>query len=111
MSSANVLPSVPAYGVSAEDSAEGAEMQTLYPVLPTQPDNFRMQKASEVLKYLSDEVDHYRLVAKKYKRTKTIINYSSFIAGGVSGVLSAGGVGAALAGIGAAVLTGFYKKT
>ena len=81
MSSANVLPSAPAYG--------DAEIQTLYPALPTQPnDKFRMQKANEVLKYLSDEVSHYRLVAKKYKSTNTIINYASFCAGGVSGALS-----------------------
>ena len=117
----NVLPTAPAY--------EQTETQTtLYPVLQTQPDNnFRMQKANEVLKYLSDEVSHYRLVAKKYKRTKTIINYVSFSAGGVSGFLSAGGVAAAFSGIGipaaiaigcvaslfgltAAGLTGFYKK-
>ena len=86
-----------------------------------------MQKANEVLKYLSDEVSHYRLVAKKYKRTKTIINYASFSAGGISGFLSAGGVAAAftvigapasipigcvasLFGLTAAGLTGFYKK-
>ena len=76
---------------------------------------------------LSDEVSHYRLVAKKYKRTKTIINYAGFSAGGISGFLSAGGVAAAFTGIGvpaaipigcvaslfgltAAGLTGFYKK-
>ena len=86
-----------------------------------------MHKANEVLKYLSDEVSHYRLVAKKYKRTKTIINYASFSAGGISGFLSAGGVAAAFTGIGipaalpigcvaslfgltAAGFTGFYKK-
>ncbi|KAL9971967.1 hypothetical protein ACROYT_G018198 [Oculina patagonica] len=90
MSSANVLPSAPAYGVHEEDSVKHAEAQTLYPALPQQND-FRLQKANEVLKYLSEEVDHYRLVAKKYKRTKTIINYACFIAGGVSGALSAGG--------------------
>ena len=114
--SSNVLPTAPAY--------EQTETQTtLYPVLPTQPDNnFRMQKANEVLKYLSDEVSHYRLVAKEYKRTKTIINYASFSAGGISGFPSAGGVAAAFTGIGipAAIpigcvaslfgLTGFYKK-
>ena len=90
----NVLPTAPAY--------EQTETQTkLYPGLPTQPDNnFRMQKANEFLKYLSDEVSHYRLVAKKYKRTKTIINYASFSSGGISGLLSAGGVGAAFSGIG-----------
>ena len=117
----NVLPTAPAY--------EQTETQTtLYPILPTQPDNnFRMQKANEVLKYLSDEVSHYRLVAKKYKRTKTIINYASFSAGGISGFLSAGSVAAAftvigapatipigcvasLFGLTAAGLTGFYKK-
>ena len=119
--SSNVLPSAPDY-------YEETETQTLYPVLPTQPDNnFRMQKANEVLKYLSDEVSHYRLVAKKYKRTKTIINYASFSFGGISGFLSAGGVAAAFTVIGApaaipigcvasffgltaAGLTGFYKK-
>ena len=121
--SSNVLPTAPAYAETE------TEMQTtLYPVLPTQQDNnFRMQKANEVLKYLSDEVSHYRLVAKKYKRTKTIINYASFSAGGISGFLSAGGVAAAFSVIGApasipigcvaslfgltaAGLTGFYKK-
>ena len=119
--SSNVLPSAPAY--------EQTETQTtLYPALPTQPDNyFRMQKANEVLKYLSDEVSHYRLVAKKYKRTKTIISYASFSAGGISGFLSAGSIAAAftvigapatipigcvasLFGLTAAGLTGFYKK-
>ncbi len=105
MSSANVLPSAPAYGVSAEVPKEHDETQTLYPLLPMQPNNFRLQKANEVLKYLSEEVDNYRLVAKKYKRTKTIINYSSFVAGGVSGALLAGGgggggVGSAITGIG-----------
>ena len=93
MSSANVLPSAPDYGET--------EMQSkLYPVLPTQPDNnFRLQKANKVLKYLSDEVSHYRLVAKKYKRTKTIFNYASFSACGISGFLSGGGVAAAFTGI------------
>ena len=92
----NVLPNAPAY--------EQTETQTkLYPVLQTQPDNnFHMQKANEVLKYLSDEVSHYRLVAKKYERTKTIINYSCFSAVGISGLLSAGGVAAAFTGIGIA---------
>ena len=119
--SSNVLPSAPEYGDAETQS-------TLYPVLPTQPDNtFRMQKANEVLKFLSDETSHYRLVAKKYKRAKTLINYACFSAGGVSGFLSAGGVAAAFTGIGvpaaisigcvaslfgltAAGLTGFYKK-
>ena len=101
--SSNVLPSAPAY------------------------EQTETQKANEALKYLSEEVSHYRLVAKKYKHTKTIINYTSFCAGGISGFLSAGGVAAAFTVIGApasipigcvasffgltaAGLTGFYKK-
>ena len=117
----NVLPTAPAY--------EQTETQTkLYPGLPTQPDNnFYMHKANEVLKNLSDEVSHYRLVAKKYKRTEKIIDYACFSSCGISGFLSAGGVAAALTGIGipaaipigcvaclfgltAAGLTRFYKK-
>ena len=101
----------------------------LYPVLPRQeqPNEFRMQKANEVLRYLNEEVAKYRLVAKKYKRAKTIVTYSCGLAGGVSGLLSGGTIAAAFSGIGvpAAVpigataflfgltatgLTGVYKK-
>ena len=43
--SSNVLPTAPEY-----DKTE--TQTTLYPVLPTQPDNnFRMQKANEVTKF------------------------------------------------------------
>ncbi len=131
MSSANVIPSAPSYSMGAEVPSENAETQTLYPALPTfssqPPDNFRLQKANEVLKYLSDEAEHYRIVAKKYKRAKTGINFATFACGGISGVLSAGSVAAAATGIGipasipiggvaavfgcgAAALTGVYKK-
>ena len=124
----NILPSAPEYEETETQTTLYPVLRGVYPTPPEQPvNNFRMQKANEVLKYLSDEVSHYRLVAKKYKRTKTIINYASFSAGGISGFLSAGGVAAAFTGVGipaalpigcvaslfgltAAGLTGFYKK-
>ena len=68
----NVLPSAPAY-------RETETQTTLYPILPTQPDNnFRMQKANEVLKYLSDEVSHYRLVAKNTNVRKPLSTTLAF---------------------------------
>ena len=68
MSSANVLtPSAP---------------PQMYPDLPS---DFRMKKINEISAALHGEVDHYRTVAKKYKRTKMFVNLG---AGGTS-VLSA----------------------
>jgi len=57
MSSANVLPSAP-------------PEEPLYPVLTVPAENFRLQKIGKMAKVLDQEVGHYRLVAKKYKRAK-----------------------------------------
>lgn len=51
MSSANVLPSAP-------------PEEPLYPQLPSQPENFRLQRINEIANTLDKEVNHYRLVAK-----------------------------------------------
>jgi len=56
MSGANVLP-------------PSAPPEQIYPVLPSHPD-FRMQKVNKISADLNGEVEHYRTVAKKYKRTK-----------------------------------------
>ena len=61
MSSVNVLPSAP-----QKDSR-------LYPLLP----DFRMQKVNEISAALSKNVGHYRVVAKKYKRAKKVVNWSA----------------------------------
>ena len=64
MSSANVLtPSAP---------------PQMYPDLPS---DFRLKKINEISAALHGEVDHYRMVAKKYKRTKIFVNWG---AGGTS---------------------------
>ena len=59
-----------------------APPEQIYPDLPS---DFRMGKINEISATLRYEVDHYRAVAKKYKRTKKFVNYG---AGGTS-VLSA----------------------
>ena len=63
--------------------------------------DFHLQKADDVLNFLNSEVSHYRLVAKKYKRLKNVVNFCGFTTGGISGFLSAGGVIAASSGVGA----------
>ena len=59
--SSNVIPSAP-------------HDESLYPQLPQL--HYRMQKANDVEAALNAEVNHYRIVAKKYKRAKKIVNWS-----------------------------------
>ena len=72
--------------------------ESMYPQLP-QPD-FRMQKANEVESALNAEVNHYRLVAKKYKRAKKIINWSATGTGLLSAACSTASFGSALSVVG-----------
>ena len=61
----NVLPSAPAYDVA----------QPLYPtheLAQLNAEDFRLKKINDLLKELSDEAEHYRQVAKKYKRTHSL---------------------------------------
>ena len=77
----NVLPSAPLYpDLSAHD--------------------FRMQKANEVASSLNAEVEHYRRVAKKYKKAKKIVNWSAGGASSLSAVCSVAGLGSALSVVG-----------
>ena len=70
----NVLPSAP------------HEESSLYPQIS--PHDFRMQKANEIDAALNAEVIHYRIVAKKYKRAKKIVNWSATGCGFLSAGLS-----------------------
>ena len=80
--SSNVIPSAP------------HEESTLYP--PLSPPDFRMQKANEIEAALNDEVVHYRVVAKKYKRAKKIVNWSATVSGLLSFACSSASFGSAL---------------
>ena len=94
MSSANVLPLAPEY--------EGALTQRLCPQVSDQPNSFRLNKINDILTTLNNEVEHYQLVAKKYKRAKTFVHYTAVGSGAVSGVLSACSIGALFTVVGSA---------
>ena len=55
---------------------------------------------NDLLKELSDEVEHYRQVAKKYKRSHTIIHTSAVGLGSISAGLSTEALATALTGFG-----------
>ena len=80
----NVIPSAPE--------------SSIYPQLPQH--DFRMQKANEIAAALNAEVVHYRVVAKKYKRTKKIVNWSTTVTGLLSATCSTASFGSALSVIG-----------
>ena len=89
----NVLPSAPAYN----------EAQQLYPtqeLTQLNAEDFRLKKISDLLKELSDEVEHYRQVAKKYKRSHSLVHTSAVGLGSLSVGLSSGALTTALTGFG-----------
>ena len=78
---------------------------TLYPNLPTTPnaENFRLTEISKCLREINTEIEHYRLVFKKYKKVRKVIHYSVVSLGAMMTVLSSGAVATTLTGIGALV--------
>ena len=89
----DVLPSAPAYN----------EAQPLYPtheLTQLNAEDFRLKKISDLLKELSDEAEHYRHVAKKYKRSHSIVHRSAVGLGSLSVGLSSGALATALTGFG-----------
>ena len=92
----NVLPSAPTY-----DDAQAK--QPLYPMgelAQLNAEDFRLKKINDLLKELSDEVEHYRQVAKKYKRSHPIVHNSAVGLGTLSVGLSSGALATALTGFG-----------
>ena len=96
--SSNLLPTAPAY--------EQTETQTtLYPNLITTPnaENFRLTEISKYVREINSEIEHYRLVLKKYKKVRKVIHYSVVCLGAMTTVLSSGAVATSLTGLGALV--------
>ena len=92
----NVLPSAPAYN-------EAQPQQPLYPLgelTQLNAEHFRLKKINDLLKELSDEVEHYRQVAKKYKRGHSMVHSSAVGLGSLSVGLSSGALATALTGFG-----------
>ena len=91
----NVLPSAPAY--------DQTQQQPLYPtneLAQLNAEDFRLKKINDLLKELSNEAEHYRQVAKKYKRSYSMVHTSTVGLGSLSGVLSSGALATALTGFG-----------
>ena len=63
-----------------------------------------MGKVNEIASALVQEVLHYRLVRKKYKREKTFVNWAAGVLGSLGGLASSAGLASALTGIGIPVV-------
>ena len=63
-------------------------------------ENFRLTEISKNLREISDEIEHYRLVLKKYKKVRKVSHYSVVCLGAMTTVLSSGAVGTSLTGVG-----------
>ena len=77
--------------------------QPLYPtneLTQLNAEDFRLKKVSDLLRELSDEAEHYRHVAKKYKRSHSIVHKSAVGLGALSVGLSSGALATALTGFG-----------
>ena len=97
MSFTNVLPSAP------PPQQQQQQQQHLYPmseISQINAEDFRLKKISDLLKELSDEAEHYRHVAKKYKRSHSIVHRSAVGLGSLSFGLSSSALATALTGFG-----------
>ena len=75
----------------------------LYPmneITQINAEDFRLKKISDLQTELKNEADHYRQVAKKYKRTHNIIHVSAVGLGSLSAGLSSATLATALTGFG-----------
>ena len=91
----NVLPSAPAY-----DETQPKQLYPMQELTQLNAEDFRLKKINDLLKELSDEVEHYRQVAKKYKRSHSMVHASAVGLGSLSVGLSSGALGTALTGVG-----------
>ena len=63
-------------------------------------EDFRLKKINDLLKELSDEAEHYRQVAKKYKRAHSTVHGAAVGLGSLFFGLSSGALATALTGFG-----------
>ena len=87
MSSANVIPSAP-------------ELYPINEITQINAEDFRLKKISDLQTELSNEAEHYRQVAKKYKRTHSMAHISAVDLGSLSAGLSSATLATALTGFG-----------
>ena len=98
MSDMNVLPSAPP--PSPENSIyPKLEQHTQTPISVSSHD-FRLTKINEIAAELAHEVQHYRIVPKKYKLVKQICNWFAGDCGVLSAVASSASLGTAISIVG-----------
>ena len=104
MSSANVIHSTPP-GDENFYSAPAPQSAQLYPNITatTNAENFRLTEISKIEKEIAGEVEHYRLVLKKYEKVRKVIHYSFVCLGAATVALSSGAVVTSITGIGVLV--------
>lgn len=73
--------------------------EPIHPIRTSPHQNFRLQKINEISNTLDREVNHSRLVVKKYKRFKRVVNWSATGCGGRSTALSSTNLGSALSSV------------
>ena len=81
-----------------ENVMPSAPPENIYPQI--RPPDFRMQKVNEISATMNKEVDHYRAVAKKYKRSKKVFNWSAAGSSVFSAAFSSASFGCALSFVG-----------
>ena len=91
MTSTNVLPSAPEHAEQLYPMNEIAQINAA---------DFRLKKISNLQTELTNEADHYRQVAKKYKRTHSITHISAVGLGSLSAGLSSATLATTLTGFG-----------
>ena len=94
MSSANVLPSAPEYAETEQ------QLYATHEITQINAEDFRLKKISDLQTELSNEADHYRQVAKKFKKTHSMTHLSAVGLGPVSAGLSSATLATALTGFG-----------
>ena len=88
-----LLPSAPSHN-------EAQPQYPMHELTQLNSEDFRLKKINDLLKELSDEAEHYRQVAKKYKRSHSIVHTSAVGLGSLSVGLSSGALATALTGFG-----------
>ena len=96
----NVLPSAPEYDGTQTQQTQPQQLYPTHELAQLSAEDFRLKKINDLLKELSDEAEHYRQVAKKYKRTHSIVHGSAVGLGSLSVGLSSGALATALTGFG-----------
>lgn len=100
----NTQPSAPPLSIypSLEENVE-LQNHRIDPAVPSDDkgrQNFQLQIINERMRFLKTEVDKYREVAKKYKKAKKAVDWSTAICSGLSVALSSASLGSALSVVG-----------